>query len=216
MNETGEAMTARNGPRSTKDVSGLLAVALRDTGITDRHCEILEAAAALFAERGYAATSVRDIGERVGLLGGSLYHYIKSKEALFVRIHDIALQIAEDRVRSAIEPITDPWERLEIACITMMEIQLDPASLTMPLMNDFISAPAEIRDRLVDKRDRFELVFRDLIAELPLEAEYDRGIYRLLLLTLLNNVSNWYRPGRMNPSDIGRQIATIFRHRGRN
>lgn len=62
----------------------------------------------------------------------------------------------------------------------------------------------------------FELVFRDLIAELPLEAEYDRGIYRLLLLTLLNNVSNWYRPGRMNPSDIGRQIATIFRHRGRN
>ena len=170
MNETGEAMTAGNGPRSTKDVSGLLAVALRDTGITDRHCEILEAAAALFAERGYAATSVRDIGERVGLLGGSLYHYIKSKEALFVRIHDIALQIAEDRVRSAIEPITDPWERLEMACITMMEIQLDPASLTMPLMNDFISAPAEIRDRLVDKRDRFELVFRDLIAELPLEA----------------------------------------------
>ncbi|MFC3166030.1 TetR/AcrR family transcriptional regulator [Ciceribacter thiooxidans] len=182
------------------------------SGLSDRHRDILEAAATLFAERGYAATSVRDIGERVGLLGGSLYHYIKSKEALFVRIHDIALQVAEDRIRAAIAPLSDPWERLEAACVTMMEIQLDPNSLTMPLMNDFASAPPEIRERLVEKRDTFELVFRGLIAALPLDPTLDRGVYRLLLLTLLNNVSSWYRPGRLTPDEIGRQIVKIFRH----
>lgn len=195
-----------------KDVRGRLGGALMDGDLSDRHRDILEAAAVLFAERGYAATSVRDIGEKVGLLGGSLYHYIKSKEALFVRIHDMALQVAEDRIRAAIADIGDPWKRLETACVTMLEIQLDPQSLTMPLMNDFASAPSEIRERLVAKRDAFETLFRDLIADLPLDPELDRGVYRLLLLSLLNNVSGWYRPGRLSPEDIGRQIMRIFRH----
>jgi AcrR family transcriptional regulator len=140
-----------------------LAAAMVGGELSERHCEILEAAAGLFAERGYAATSVRDIGEKVGLLGGSLYHYIKSKEALFVRIHDMALQVAGDRIATAMAGKTDPWERLEAACVTMLEIQLDPHSLTMPLMNDFASAPPEIRERLVAKRDAFEAIFRELI-----------------------------------------------------
>lgn len=155
---------------------------------------------------------MRDIGEKVGLLGGSLYHYIKSKEALFVRIHDIALQVAEDRIRAAVADTTDPWKRLEAACITMLEIQLDPHSLTMPLMNDFASAPPEIRVRLVAKRDTFERIFRELIADLPLDPLLNRGVYRLLLLTLLNNVSSWYRQGQMSPEDIGLQIVKIFHH----
>lgn len=193
-----------------------LAGALRESGLSDKHRDILEAAATLFAERGYAATSVRDIGERVGLLGGSLYHYIKSKEALFIRIHDIALQIAEDRIRVAISPLSEPWQRLEAACMTMLEIQLDPNSLTMPLMNDFASVPSEVRQRLVEKRDAFEVIFRDLIADLPLDPALDRGVYRLMLLTLLNNISGWYKAGRLTPEQIGDQIVRIFRHDAAN
>lgn len=179
---------------------------------SERYQDILEAAAALFAERGYAATSVRDIGERVGLLGGSLYHYIKSKEALFVKIHDTALDVAAERVKDAIAGLSDPWEKLEAACVRMLEIQLDPQSITMPLMNDFQSTPVEVRERLVARRDAFEQVFRNLVDELPLDPALDRGVYRLLLLTLLNNVSGWYRQGRMTPAEIGQQILLVFRH----
>lgn len=89
---------------------------------------------------------------------------------------------------------------------------LDPHSLTMPLMNDFASAPPEIRVRLVAKRDTFERIFRELIADLPLDPLLNRGVYRLLLLTLLNNVSSWYRQGQMSPEDIGLQIVKIFHH----
>jgi AcrR family transcriptional regulator len=199
--------------RTAADPAGSKAAAsMRSSGLSDRHCEILEAAASLFAERGYAATSVRDIGERVGLLGGSLYHYIKSKEALFVRVHEIALQVAEDRIRVAIAGLSDPWERLETACVTLIEIQLDENSITMPLMSDFAVTPPEVRERLVAKRDAFENLFRDLVADLPLDPALDRSVYRLLLLTLLNNVSGWYRKGRLTPQDIGRQIVRIFRH----
>lgn len=207
-----ETMIQEQSRTDTNSPKNHLARTLRQSGLSDRHCDILEAASALFAERGYAATSVRDIGDRVGLLGGSLYHYIKSKEALFIRVHDTALTMAEDRIRTAVSGRSDPWERLEAACVTMLEIQLDPNSLTMPLMNDFASAPQEIRGQLVDKRDAFERVFLDLIAALPLDQSLDRGVYRLLLLTLLNNVSGWYREGRLSPKDIGEQIVRIFRH----
>ncbi len=176
-----------------------------------RYREILEAAARLFAERGYAATSVREIGERVGLLGGSLYHHIKSKEALFAKIHELALQAAAERIRQAMAGQADPWRRLEAACLAMVEVQLDPDSLTMPLMSDLNALPPDLRLQVIAKRDEFEAMFTSLIADLPLPATIDRKIYRLALLTLLNNISTWFRPGLLTPAEIGRQIAEIFR-----
>ncbi|HUD28926.1 MAG TPA: TetR/AcrR family transcriptional regulator [Novosphingobium sp.] len=172
--------------------------------------EVLAGAAALFAERGYAATSMRDIGERVGLLGGSLYHYVRSKDALFVRIHDRALQDAEDRIRVAIEGLEDPAGRLAVACRALLEIQLDPASLTMPLMNDFRAVPEAVRARLIERRDAFEALFAGLVEAAPLPDDVDRGLYRILLLTTINTASSWYRPGRLSLDEVARQVLRIY------
>jgi AcrR family transcriptional regulator len=51
-------------------------------GSRDRRADILARSAELFATRGVAATTVRDIGEAAGVLSGSLYHYFPSKDAL--------------------------------------------------------------------------------------------------------------------------------------
>lgn len=171
---------------------------------------MIAAAAALFAERGYGATSMRDIGERVGLLGGSLYHYVKSKDALFIRIHDRALQGAEDRIRAELAKVDGATERLATACRVLLEIQLDPASLTMPLMNDLRAVPEPVRVQLVERRDAFEALFADLVAAMPLPAEVDRGVYRILLLTTLNTASTWYRAGRLSLSEVARQILRVY------
>jgi len=180
--------------------------------LSERHLEIIEAAAALFAERGYQAASMRDIAEQVGLLGGSLYHHIKSKKELFLQVHELALEGAADLVREAAAEHKDPWARLEAACVRLLEIQLDPNSITMPLMNDFRAVPAEIRTHLIARRDEFERIFTELVGALPLDPRLDRGVYRLLLLSLLNSVSTWYRPGRLTPVEISHQIMMIFKH----
>lgn len=183
--------------------------------VSERRLEILEAAALLFGERGYAATSMRDIARRVGLLGGSLYHHIRSKEELFAEIHDLALEGVSDLIRRRVTAAADPWDRLELACLTMLEEQLTDHSITLPLMNDFRAVPPELRTRLVPKRDAFEGVFSDLVAELPLAADLDRTLFRILLLTELNNVSAWYRPeGKLSPAEIARQIVRVFRDGG--
>lgn len=181
-------------------------------GPVSRRSQILEIAARLFAARGYRGTSMRDIGEQAGVLGGSLYHHIKSKDALFIELHNAALDAAGVRISGAVGQETDPWLRLEAAAAAMLEIQLDPDSLTLPMMNDFREVPPEVRRQLILQRDRFEAQFRVLIDALPLPATIDRSIYRNLLLSQLNTVADWYRPGRLTPREIARQIVRIFRH----
>ena len=63
-----------------------------------RRRQIMEIAAQIFARKGYRGTSMRDIGEAAGVLGGSLYHHIKSKDALFVELHHAALDAAEEQI----------------------------------------------------------------------------------------------------------------------
>ena len=80
------------------------------------------------------------------------------------------------------------------------------------MMNDFREVPATVRTALIERRDRFETRFRDLVADLPLPPELDRSIYRNLLLSQLNSAADWVRPGRLSPRDIAEQIARVFRH----
>lgn len=179
---------------------------------SERRREILEIAARLFARKGYRGTSMREIGELAGVRGGSLYHHIKSKDALFVELHNAALDMAQRKIEADLAACDDPWERLEAACISLAQIQLHPDSVTLPMMNDFREVPAEVRSQLIARRDAFEESFRQLVAALPLPDSIDRSIYRNALLSQLNAASDWYRTGRFSPTDIGRQIALIFKH----
>lgn len=177
-----------------------------------RRREILEIAAQLFARKGYRGTSMRDIGEQAGVLGGSLYHHIKSKDALFVELHNAALDEASDKITRAVERASGPWDRLEAACAALLEVQLDPDSFTLPMMNDFREVSPPVREQLIARRDRFEEQFRAIVDSLPLPAHIDRSIYRNLLLSQLNAAGDWYRAGRLSPAQIAAQIVAIFRH----
>src|SRR5438132_12993222 len=71
----------------------------RSSDRRNRDSEVLQAAIKVFFEKGYAAASVQDVADVVGVLKGSLYHYISSKEDLLLRIfdgsHTQAVQIME-------------------------------------------------------------------------------------------------------------------------
>lgn len=179
---------------------------------SERRRQILEIAAQLFARKGYRGTSMRDIGQEAGVYGGSLYHHIRSKDELFIELHNAALDHAQERVDHAVAAEREPWARLEAACATLLEIQLAPDSLTTPMMNDFREVPDSVRARLVERRDQFEQLFRDLVTGLPLPPDLDRSVYRNLLLSMLNSVSDWYRGGRLGPRALARQIMAIYRH----
>jgi AcrR family transcriptional regulator len=176
-----------------------------------RRWEIVEAAAQLFAERGYKNTSVRDIGERVGLLSGSLYYHIRSKEELYLEVHEFAMKRSSGELKAAAAAHDDPWERLHAVCVRHVEMQVDPEAVTAPLMADLPTLSPDLQAKLIEQRDAYEDMFRGLVADLPLAPSADRSVTRLLLLTLLNNVRTWYRPGRLSAREIADHIYLLFR-----
>src|SRR3546814_15452077 len=134
---------------------------------SSRRRQIMEIAARLFARKGYRGASMRDIGEQAGVLGGSLYHHIKSKDALFIELHNAALDVADLRIAQAIEGARDPWEKLERACATLLEIQIAPDSLTMTTLNYFREVSEGVRHVLIAKRGAYANNLQSLFTDLP-------------------------------------------------
>jgi AcrR family transcriptional regulator len=73
-----------------------------------RRDEIVELAGSMFAERGFAGTTVREIAEAAGILSGSLYHHFDSKEAIVDELLSTFLTETMAAYRDALSTATDP------------------------------------------------------------------------------------------------------------
>lgn len=76
----------------------------------DRRATILTSSAELFATRGVAATTVRDIGEAAGVLSGSLYHYFPSKDAIVREVLTGFMQDVQRRFADVVRRSGTPEE----------------------------------------------------------------------------------------------------------
>jgi AcrR family transcriptional regulator len=184
-------------------------------GNDSRRRDILQAAARLFGTHGYAGTSMRDIAAAVGMLPGSLYYHFPSKEVLIEEIFIAGTEALSTAVQAAVAPLTDPWARLEQACVTHLETHLSTSAGVTIITTESLKSPPALRAKLVGHRDRYERIFVDLVSALDLPPEIDRSIYRLSLLSTLNAVDFWYRPGGRTLDYIARQIFRIYDHRSR-
>jgi len=173
--------------------------------------QMLDAAARLFRTRGFEGTSVRDIARAVGMLPGSLYCHFATKEDLLAAVYVKGVQQISAAVRAAVERRTDPWDRLEAACVAHLEAILhddDYAQVVVRVRP--ADAPAANR-RLIELRDDYETLLAALIKDLPLPRGTDRRALRLMLLGALNWAQNWYRPdGTSTPRSIARQFTPLL------
>jgi AcrR family transcriptional regulator len=85
---------------------------MRERRRQQRLAEILEAGFEEFAQRGYAATRLEDVGERVSLTRGAIYLYFKDKEELFKAVVRSVIQPALQQVRSVTASFDGPSEEL--------------------------------------------------------------------------------------------------------
>jgi TetR/AcrR family transcriptional regulator, cholesterol catabolism regulator len=83
-----------------------------DKALPSRRDELLDLAAAMFAERGLRATTVRDIADSAGILSGSLYHHFKSKEQMVEEVLRDFLDWLFARYEQIVAGSTDPLERV--------------------------------------------------------------------------------------------------------
>jgi AcrR family transcriptional regulator len=180
--------------------------------IVDRRAELIEKAALLFGARGYANTSMRDISAAFGILHGSIYHHFGSKEELFITVYASGVDRFVKDVEKAIEPYTDPWQRLEAACIAHLEALLMRESPAATVLADWSANYTEsMRTALVAQRDRYEKVFLKLTDAVELPQGIKKRYFRLGLLGALNGALMWYQPGGDSPATVAKQLLSLFR-----
>jgi AcrR family transcriptional regulator len=172
---------------------------------------VLDAAARLFAGKGYGATSMRDIAGAVGMLPGSLYYHFASKEELLVAVYEEGVR----RIKAALAPALarpgDPWQRLENACAAHLAGLLEGSDYGQVVIRVRPDDAPDVASRLVALRDEYEHAFSQAIQDLPLPPRTDRRALRLMLLGALNWSQTWYRPGKDSPQALARRFVRLLR-----
>jgi TetR/AcrR family transcriptional regulator, cholesterol catabolism regulator len=179
-----------------------------------RDRQILEAAAQIFHERGYADTSVQDVANAVGLLKGSLYYYIESKEDLLFRV----LQDVHAQAKQILDVVPEmdvpPLERLAAYVRGHIEFNLRNIEKVAVYYHDFEQLSPERREEIVATRKRYEEFVIALIEEAQeageVDSNLDSHVATYSVLGMLNWVYTWYRPGgKVSISDFADLVAEI-------
>ncbi|MDP6709309.1 MAG: TetR/AcrR family transcriptional regulator [Alphaproteobacteria bacterium] len=177
----------------------------------NRRQEVLDAAAACFAGRGYRATTMREIAAQAGMLPGSIYYHFPSKEELLLAVYEEGVRRIEAVIDGAVAAVEGPWARLEAACAAHLEAILDESDYARVIIRVLPEDAGEAAAALVALRDRYEGRFRALFQAVPLAAGADRGALRLLLIGAMNWSQVWYRPGREPPAALARTFVRALR-----
>lgn len=187
--------------------------AVDDPRSRNKRQKILEAAARQFSACGFHGANMRDVAADAGVLAGSIYYHFESKDALFVAVHGAAVGMMTEAVGEAITGIADPWDRLEEAAAAHCEALNGGSAFVGVIAPIFPVTAGDLRSQLTAQRDAYEMMFKDMIEELELEADVDPKIFRLHVLAALNGTKFWYSPGGKTPSQIGRQLIRMLRHK---
>ena len=175
--------------------------------------DVVEAAGRLFASRGYEATSMRDLGRELGLLGSSLYSHVGSKQDLLVEIVERGARLFEASVEAAPDGPSGR-DRLRALIAGHIDVVLDHRDEVRTFLNEARALDDEHRARVLDARDRYEGAFRSAIAQGvgdgSIAADTDEVLASIFLLSILNALDRWYsESGRIGRGRLADEVLSF-------
>ena len=179
-----------------------------------RRDELLLAAERLFSERGYEATSVREIADALSIKAGSLYTHIATKEDLLWEI----LSRAADRFFEAVQPIVEAdlvtVEKLRRLIAAHVRVITQSATAAAVYSTEWRHLTEPRRGEFAARRDTYEQMVRGLVHDAIREGSFgdvDEKFATLSILSSINWIYQWYRPdGPMTPEEIARRITDLL------
>lgn len=180
----------------------------------DRWRQIVQCATEVFFEKGYEAASLQDIADRVGILKGSIYYYIGSKEdllgAVIEQVH-VAGIANIDALAATEGNALERLRRVIIGHIVHVCATLVPTTV---FLHELGALSEERREAILGGSHSYQQVFRELIIEGKREGtvreDIDAKLAALSLLGSLNWIYRWFRAdGEFTPHEIGEQFADL-------
>jgi AcrR family transcriptional regulator len=184
-------------------------------GFERRRAEIIDVATTLFAERGFAGTSVSDLIDATGLGKGALYRYIESKENLLVEISARVMEPLIARTRRICELDDSPLVKLRLISEAILIDISERPDYVWVYEHDYRYLTGENRERFLTQRQAFEKPLLDLGRAAVAAGLFRDTDVRLLMFqffSLHKQVAQWFhRGGDWSPDVLSREYCrTLF------
>lgn len=196
---------------STPDTIGdLQAFASRDP---ERAVEIYRAAATIFAEKGYHATSIHEVAATVHLTKAGLYYYIDGKQDLLYRIMQFALDALESEVVAVALEETDLVDRLRTVVVRHASLILEGRAELTILVNELEGLTEDRQSSIKARQLSYVHFIRDTLAALDEEGKLnpiDTTAAAFGIVGMVLWLARWFDPkGRLSQEQVIDQIASL-------
>jgi AcrR family transcriptional regulator len=189
---------------------------MRDTpAAAPREDQVRAVALRLFKEKGYHATSMRDIASEVGINKGSLYSYIRSKEDLLIPVFERAMGPLVARMEAiAGETSLPPTERLKRAIHAHVSNVAEHLDELTVYLSEWRQLDTDALSTVRGQRERYAALFYGILQEGVAAGEFrpmDTRIVMLGMIGMCNYLFRWYRPdGRLTPDQIADELIDML------
>lgn len=158
---------------------------------------MVKAAVEIFYRRGYPGAAIQEVADAVGMLKGSLYYYIDSKEGLFFRICESVHQESAEIFEEVQEMDLDPLDGLRTYIERHVRWYLDNTKAVSVFFRDWQFLTGERLEQVAERRRGYDKTFRELIAAAQSRGEIDTELSpkyaTFYILAAVNSVPAWYR-----------------------
>ena len=172
--------------------------------------EVLQSAANIFFAKGFHATSIEDVARDVGMLKGSLYYYIKSKDDLLFQLLLAGIEDGDAFIARQIDVAGDPVEQLERAIRAQIDYIIQNKVPFGLFLHEFDSLSGKRQHKLISVMSRYNSRFVELVRRGQQQGRLIDGEPWLIvngILGMCNWLYRWYDTDHVSGPE---QIKQVF------
>lgn len=174
---------------------------------------IIEKTAALFASRGYAATSIGDIAQACECSKSRLYHYFDSKEAILAHMLTEHVDKLLEGCHRALKTHADPVERFEVLVDFFLGIYSVSGNKHVVLLTCLEFLPENVRRDVLRKERELVAFVRDILIRIRPDIASDgmSHIDTMLFFGMINWTYTWFDPnGKVTSTALAQRSVDLF------
>lgn len=176
---------------------------------------VLQTAARLFNEKGYAASTLEEVAERLGVSKPTVYYYVENKDAILYECVKAGLDMLQQAIREADAAGGTAWEKLLAGMRAYVAIVTQDFGMCVIRVGEDPLPPAS-RQKLRRMKAELDHEFRELIRQGIAEgsiAPCDPKLAAFTLAGALSWIGRWYDPkGSLGPDEIAEQCIGVLAH----
>jgi TetR/AcrR family transcriptional regulator, cholesterol catabolism regulator len=175
---------------------------------------VLKTSAAVFAEKGYHSTSMRDISRATEMSLSGLYYYFSSKEELLFLIQDYCFSTVTDDCRRLLAGVDDPVRRLKLLIENHLNYFVQNMNEMKVLSHEANSIGGDLFKKVNSKKRQYVDLVMNLLREIAQKhgvKDVDVRVATFSLFGMMNWIYNWYNPRKdIDIAGLSQNITRIF------